>query len=212
MKGQAVILFGIKLRGSNLWSSGRGRKLSLLSAPRSLPFPLHFEPALFALLCLPLHKPVLACLLYVLRFEYLTMVSEKHLSFFQEGRQGIFPKDVPDVFTFGVEIETLLRPKDHGMIDGFDESLNYKDTRDSRKNREAIRNALAKLLRADGIPAVATNDLDKNQFDKWTVAWDTSITEPPFDSWRTHFCMSLFFSHNLGWIVPTVSLQSYTHG
>ena len=99
--------------------------------------------------------------------------------------------------TFGIEIEILLKPKNKTKIlavlakYGYEASKSLDPGRPRRENRAAIRNALAESLSQAGLAAVAIHDNEADQnYDLWSVAWDTSIAENTIQGW-SGFCESI---------------------
>ena len=102
-------------------------------------------------------------------------------------------------FTFGVEIEILLRPKNKPAIiaeltkHGYEASKSLSPGRPRRENRAAIRNALAESLSEAGLAAVAIHDNEADQnYELWGIAWDTTISEYEAQGW-SGFCESILF-------------------
>ena len=100
-------------------------------------------------------------------------------------------------FTFGVEIEILLRPKNRPAIiaelakHGYEASKSLNPGRPRRENRAAIRNVLAESLSQAGLAAVAIHDNEADQnYELWGIAWDTSIAEDAAQGW-SGFCESI---------------------
>jgi hypothetical protein len=101
-------------------------------------------------------------------------------------------------FTFGVEIELLLKPrvdrvytsnllKEHGFQYEIQPTFDNVNQAAKAANRTAIRNALAKMLIRNGIHA----GLHSTRFDLWTVKEEGSLTEVP-DARGGGYCKPFF--------------------
>jgi hypothetical protein len=107
-------------------------------------------------------------------------------------------------FTFGIEIETLLRPQERSAVTaqlakhGYEASKSLDPGRPRRENRAAIRNVLAEWLSVSGLASVAIHDTEEDQnYELWSIAWDTSINEETDHGW-SGYCKSIFlFSSEL---------------
>ena len=96
-----------------------------------------------------------------------------------------------NTLTFGVEIELLVKPKPalYEFITqyGYQESQEYYQL---RKNRQAVFQAVARVLYQDGLETKTETDEHNGDFSTWTIAYDGSILESsPHDG----FCKSILF-------------------
>lgn len=92
----------------------------------------------------------------------------------------------PTIFTFGVEIETLLRPKQH-IVQDLESDFNYNaedmSQRGKGRNRVAILDALADFITQAGVETNTRYDDDEETaYDTWYVTGDASIQE------RSNYC------------------------